>query len=41
MFRESFDQKVVENVEEHFSVCAYAYVDIGLLTLLVSMRTHI
>lgn len=32
MFRMSFDQKVVKNVEEHFSVCAHAYADIGLCT---------
>ena len=32
MFRVSFDQKVVENVEKHFSICAHAYVDIDLCT---------
>ena len=32
MFRMSFGQKVVENVEEHFSAYAYAYADISLCT---------
>ena len=32
MFRISFDQNVVENVEEYFSDCAHAYTDIGLCT---------
>lgn len=40
MFRMIFDQNVVENFEEHFSICVHAYVGIGLCTQLVSMCTH-
>ena len=40
MFRMSFYQKVVENAEEHFSICANAYVDIGLRTHPSFVRTH-
>ena len=32
MFRMIFYQRVVENVKEHFSVCAYAYAGIALRT---------
>ena len=32
MFRISFDQNVVENVEGYYSDCANAYMDIGLCT---------
>jgi len=40
MFRISFDQNVVENVEEYFFDCAHVNVNIGLCTQLVSMRAH-
>ena len=29
-----------KNVKEHFSVCVYAYVGIGLRTRLIPMRMH-
>jgi len=40
MFRMIFDQHVVENVEEHFSVCAHAYAGIDLHMQLASMHTR-
>ena len=36
----SFNRNVVENVEEHFFVCVYAYVSIGLRTQLLSVCMH-
>ena len=37
MFRMSFDQKVLETVEEQLFVYVYAYADLSLCTWLVSM----
>ena len=40
MFRMSFDQNVLETVEEQLSVCFYAYVDSSLRMRIVFMRTQ-
>ena len=39
MFTMSFDQNMLENVEEHFSVWVHACTVIGLCTQLVFMHT--
>ena len=41
MFRKSFDQNVLENVEEQLSIRVYTYMAIGLHTQLAFMHTQL